>query len=123
MGILEKLVEQIERLNVNLEALNAKAPATAPVEKAADTKPAKTPKQVQTAPAGPVTPAPEKPAALSYDKDVKPVLQKLMAAKGKPALAEVLKSFGAANGQALKEEQFAEVIASATAAASEEDLA
>ena len=122
MGILEKLVEQIERLNVNLEALNAKAPATAPVEKAADTKPAKTPKE----PPKPSTPGPatpEKPAALTYDKDVKPVLQKLMAAKGKPALAEVLKSFGAANGQALKEEQFAEVIASATAAASEEDLA
>jgi len=48
---------------------------------------------------------------LDYEKDVKPELVKFAQAKGKPALAELLKGFGVAKGDQLKGDQFAEVLA------------
>lgn len=55
------------------------------------------------------------PAALDYEKDVKPVLVQLAAAKGKPELAKLVKSFGVEKAAELKPEQLVEVLGQARA--------
>lgn len=55
----------------------------------------------------------EPAAALDYKADVYPKLVALAKAKGKPALVGLLKEFDAANGDALKAEQYSAVVARA----------
>lgn len=55
------------------------------------------------------------PAALDYEKDVKPVLVELAATKGKPELTKLVKSFGVDKASELKAEQLADVLGQARA--------
>lgn len=55
----------------------------------------------------------EPAATLDYKADVYPKLVALAKAKGKPALVGLLKEFDAANGDALKAEQYSAVVARA----------
>lgn len=55
------------------------------------------------------------PAALDYEKDVKPVLVQLASAKGKPELTKLVKSFGVDKANEIKPELLADVVAQAQA--------
>jgi hypothetical protein len=59
--------------------------------------------------------APSDTAPLDYEKDVKPVLLQVNRAKGRDALAGLLKQFGAPTGDKLPADKFAEVLAAAEA--------
>jgi len=97
--------QQAESLKPDAELEHAveKVEAAAKEEKKAEPAPA--PKEEAKA---------EQPAAtLDYKADVYPKLVGLAKAKGKPALVGLLKEFDAANGEALKPEQYAQVVARA----------
>ena len=103
-------------------------PATVKVDKpAAAPKPQAQPKAEAPAQAPAAAPsAPEAPAAstassgepasLDYDRDVKPLIVKLAASKGRDSVVAVLGKFGVAKGTELAAEQLADAKAALTAA-------
>lgn len=54
-------------------------------------------------------------APLEYTRDVRPVLLQLSKAKGKDELLALLKKYGAKNGEAIKADDFAKIVADANA--------
>jgi len=108
-------------LEQKIEALTAAVVAlTAAIERTTSAAPAdsKGKGKIVVDPKPEKTPA-EKAPALSYDKDVKPQLAALIAGQGKPALMELLKGFGATNGQELKPADYPAVLKAVTAALEE----
>lgn len=115
-GLLAKFLE-------SGHALPATATVTAKVEapKSKAEKPANTQPAPATATPAPTASAPAEPVAesrseLTFDADLKPVILKLIAAKGNTAAVEVLAKFGVAKATQLKPEQFADALAAFKAA-------
>lgn len=105
---IEQAVEKVEAAaneeSPGRKAINA-ALAAAREAESKKAEPAPAPKEEQKT---------EQPAVtLDYKADVYPKLVGLAKAKGKPALVGLLKEFDAANGEALKPEQYAQVVARA----------
>jgi hypothetical protein len=113
------LESAIAELNANIVKLIAVlSDPTKPIKpaasKPAEASPPASPK-AETPPASPAAPKAETPPAVTYDA-VKAALLGLGAVKGRDSITAVLKTFGVANGPALKPEQYADVLAAIDAA-------
>ena len=102
---LQEILAELRTLNARFDHVGVAVATASPSAPPAH----KVPPQVQAAKAvKPETKAPT--VELTYDKDVKPALTKVVMTKGRDALTALLKDFGVENGQQLKPEQFADVL-------------
>jgi hypothetical protein len=108
-----QLAEALAGIRSNVVA--AKAETTKVIEKAAAPTPQKTetpaPGESSTA-AGAATPVVSAP--MEYKRDVAPTMAKLLAAKGAPAVVELLATFGVKKGADLPADKLADALAAAT---------
>lgn len=115
MSLEQALAEHTTALKENTAALlasiNAKAGATVAAAAKAATPPA-APAAAAAAPAAP----PAATASLDYEKDVKPLALRVAKDKGREKLIEILGTFGVAQANLLKSEQWAEFTTKCNAA-------
>lgn len=93
-----------------LAKLDAPVADKAEAKKPADTQTAAETKAATTAPAAESPSEPSAPA-IDYAKDVKPLLLKVSASRGRDALINLLGSFGVAKGDQLPANKLPEVVA------------
>jgi hypothetical protein len=109
-----RLAEALAGIRSNVVA--AKAETTKVIEKAAAPTPQKTETPAHTGEsstaAGAATPVVSTP--MEYKRDVAPTMAKLLAAKGAPAVVELLATFGVKKGADLPADKLADALAAAT---------
>jgi len=109
------VVAKIETEEKPVAKKKAKKKAEPKVEEPAETEelPETEPKLLKQKAPVEEAPVEEKSGDLDYKKDVLPIAMELVQdkTKGKPALSEILDSFGVANGQELEVSQYGDFVA------------